>query len=137
MPECLGKLLELPTCTDERGELSFAEGLRQLPFSIERIYWVYNVPEEAQRGGHAHLNCEVVLVAMNGTFSVTLDNGREQHCIVLDTPNKGLYIPKGVWRTLTNFSAGAVCMAMASQPYDENDYVRDYEEFLKIATCLK
>lgn len=132
-----GQLLSLPTCSDERGNLTFSEGGEHIPFPIERVYWVYGVPGNETRGGHAHLVCEVVIVAAKGSFTVVVDNGIQQKEYLLDNPQKGLYIGKGLWRTLHTFSSDALCMVMASRKYEESDYVKDYDLFRQQRECLK
>lgn len=125
------RLIELPKITDPRGNLTVVEGLRQVPFDIKRAYWVYDVPGGEHRGGHAHKRCREFIIALSGSFSVTLDNGNERCSVLLNHPYQGLLVETGVWRTLNDFSSGAVCMVLASEPFDESDYIRDYDEFLE------
>ena len=126
------KTLELPVVSDVRGNLAVAEG-NALPFAIARAYWLYDVPSGSMRGGHAHKSNQQILVALSGSFDVVLDDGKARKTVTLNRPDRGLYIPTGVWRELENFSAGAVCLALASEPSDESEYVRDYGEFLASA----
>jgi hypothetical protein len=125
------RLIELPRITDPRGNLTFVEGGRHVPFEIRRVYYLYDVPGGAERGGHCHKELEQVLIAMSGSFDVLLDDGRERARHHLNRSYYGLYIAPMVWRELDNFSSGSVCLALASAPYDEADYYRDYQTFLQ------
>ena len=124
------QLQEIPKISDPdgRGNLSVIEK-DVLPFTIKRVYYLYDVPSDSSRGGHAHKALRQFLVALSGSFDVILDNGEERRTITLNRPNKGLLIPSGVWRELENFSAGSVCLSLVSEVYDEEDYIRDYAEF--------
>ena len=122
------KFVDLPVVSDVRGNLAVAEN-GALPFAVARVYWLYDVPSGSVRGGHAHRSNQQILVALSGSFDVVLDDGRMRTTTTLNRPDRGLYIPTGVWRELENFSAGAVCLALASEPYDESEYVRDYDAF--------
>ena len=124
-------LIELPKIPDVRGNLTFIENERHIPFKIRRVYYLYDVPGGALRAGHAHKTLEQLLVAMSGSFDVTLDDGHHKEIFQLNRSYLGLYIPPMIWREISNFSSGSVCMALASDFYDEADYYRDYEEFLK------
>ena len=123
-------LLDLPKISDPRGDLTFLEGQQHVPFNIARVYYLYNVPVEAKRGGHAHRNLQQVIFALSGSFRVLLDDGNKKTEVILRNPSVGLYINKMIWREMDLFSQGAVCMVVASTPYEENDYYRDYDEFL-------
>ena len=123
--------LDFPKIEDERGNLTFIEGCRHVPFEIKRVYYLYDVPGGATRAGHAHKTLQQVLVAMSGSFDITLDDGHDRRRYHLNRSYFGLYIPPGVWRDIDNFSSGSVCMALASEPYDEADYYRDHAEFLR------
>lgn len=123
------KLIELPKISDPRGNLTFLEGNAHIPFSIERVYYLYDVPGGAERGGHAHKQLEQLLIAVAGSFDVVIDDGREKKTIHLNRPYQGLYICPMIWRELENFSSGSVCLVLASRPYEEEDYYRDYSEF--------
>lgn len=123
------ELLELPVVHAPEGNLTFVEGGRHVPFDIARIYYLYDVPGGATRGGHAHRELEQVIVAMSGSFEVRLDDGGEQRSVTLNRSYIGLRIVPMIWRELVNFSSGSVCMVFASAPYDESDYYRDYDEF--------
>ena len=131
----LGRLIDLPRITDPRGNLTVAEGMDMVPFDIKRAYWVYDVPGGESRGGHAHKHLSQLLIAVSGSFSVTLDNGREHTTFLLNHPWQGLLIEPNTWRTLDDFSSGAVCLVLASDHYEETDYIYDYNEFLKYVKC--
>jgi len=121
--------IELPQIHDPRGDLTFVEGGNHLPFDIARVYYLYNVPVDAERGGHAHKELEQVVFALSGSFRMKVDDGRTQSEYWLRDPRKGLYISRLVWREMDCFSQGAVCMVLASHRYEESDYYRDYSEF--------
>ncbi len=127
----LGKIIQLPKITDPRGNLTVAEELTNVPFDIRRAYWVYDVPGGESRGGHAHKRLRQLIVALSGSFHVTLDNGYEQKTYLLNHPWEGLLVETKTWRTLDDFSSGAVCMVLASEPYDAADYIEEYDEFLQ------
>jgi acetyltransferase-like isoleucine patch superfamily enzyme len=124
------RLIELPRITDPRGNLTFIEGGGHVPFEIRRVYYLYDVPGGAARGGHAHRQLEQLIVAASGSFEVVLNDGHEERRFSLNRSYFGLYVPRMVWRELENFSSGSVCLVLASQHYDEADYYRDYDEFL-------
>lgn len=125
-----GDLITLPKIIDPRGNLTVVENLKEIPFGVSRVYWVYDVPGGESRGGHAHKHCRELLVAVSGSFDVTLDDGKEKRTFHLNHPYHGLVIDRGVWRTLDDFSSGAVCLVLAEDPFDEDDYIRDHEAFL-------
>ena len=127
----LGKIIELQKVTDPRGNLTVAEGNESIPFSIARAYWVYDVPGGESRGGHAHKKCHEFIIAVSGSFSVTLDDGKEKKTYLLNHPYQGLLVDKMTWRTLEDYSSGAVCLVLASEPFSEEDYIREYDEFIK------
>ena len=108
-----------------------AQAHTDVPFAVKRAYWVYDVPGGECRGGHAHKSCKEVLIALSGSFHVTVDNGEEQKTVLLNHPYQGLLIDTDVWRTLDDFSSGAVCLVLASEPFDEDDYIREYDDFLR------
>jgi WxcM-like, C-terminal len=124
------RLIELPKVADPRGNLTFIEGGRHIPYAIKRVFYLYDVPGGADRGGHALKTCHQFLVAMSGSFDVILDDGFTKKRIHLNRSYYGLYIPPMIWREMDNFSSGAVCMALASEPYSESDYYREYPGFL-------
>ena len=129
----LGKIINLIKITDPRGNLTVAEQCKDVPFEIKRVYWTYDVPGGESRGGHAHRNLQQCIVAMSGSFDVILDDGKgTRETYHLNHPWQGLLIGCGVWRTLEDFSSGAVCMVLASELFDEADYIYDYDEFKKI-----
>ena len=127
------RIIDLPKIAEPRGNLTFIESTRHVPFQIARVYYLYDVPGGAERGGHAHRVLEQFVIATSGSFDVVLDDGRDKARFHLDRPFYGLYIPRMIWRELDNFSSGSVCLALASEYYDESDYFRDYSEFKKVA----
>lgn len=126
----LGKIISLKKIADPRGNLTVAEQLHDVPFAISRVYWTYDIPTDAERGGHAHIHCREVIIAVSGSFTVTLDNGSERKQYLLSRPYEGLFVDTGIWRTLENFSSGAVCLVLAEDPFYEADYIYDYNQFL-------
>ena len=124
------RIIDIRKYTDNRGYLSVIEGGEDIPFEIKRIYYLYMVPEAA-RGAHAHKELQQLLVATSGSVDITLDDGHEKKTFHLDRPWKGLLVVPGLWRDLDNFSGGTVLMCLASEKYDERDYIRDYDEFLE------
>ncbi|MDE5551985.1 MAG: FdtA/QdtA family cupin domain-containing protein [Muribaculaceae bacterium] len=124
-------IITFPKVFDPRGSLSFTEGGRHIPFDIARVYWIYDVPAGESRGSHSHKENQEVIVATGGSFTIHLSDGRRSESFTLNRPYQGLYVPPGYWRTLDNFSSGSVCMVLTSHPYDEDDYIRDYNEFIK------
>ena len=126
------QIIDIPIVHDQRGNLSVVEGGDLVPFDIKRLYYLYDVPGGATRGGHAHKNLRQLIIAASGSFDVVLDNGKTRQKYSLNRSYKGLYIPTMIWREIENFSSGAVCMVLASEHYDESDYIYDYNEFLKL-----
>ena len=124
------KLIDLPKITDPRGNLTFIEGGKHVPFDISRVYYLYDVPGGSERGGHAHKALSQLIIAMSGSFDVVLDDGREKKRFHLNRSYYGLYVCPMMWRELDNFSSGSVCMVIASNCYDEQDYYRDYADFI-------
>ncbi len=124
-------MVDLPKITDPRGNLTFIEAGRHVPFDIRRVYYLYDVPGGAERGGHAHKALHQLIVAMSGSFDVILDDGTDKKRIHLNRSYNGLYVCPMIWRELDNFSSGSVCMVLASNHYDEADYFRNYQEFLR------
>lgn len=126
-------VIQLPKIADPRGNLTFIERGRHIPFKIQRVYWIYDVPGGEVRGGHAYKNLEEVIIALSGSFDVAVDDGSgSEHIYHLNRSYKGLYIPKLTWRQLRHFSTNSVALILASLPYSEDDYIYDYNEFLKL-----
>jgi hypothetical protein len=125
------RIIELPKITERRGNLTFIEGGRHVPFEIRRVYYLYDVPGGAERGGHAHKALHQLIIAMSGSFDVILDDGYEKKRFHLNRSYYGLYVCPMIWRELDNFSSGSVCVVLASNLYDESDYFRDYNPFLR------
>lgn len=125
------ELVSLPKITDPRGNLTFIEAGKHVPFEIQRVYYLYDVPGGAERGGHAHKALHQLIVAMSGSFDVMLDDGAQKKRIHLNRSYSGLYVCPMIWRELDNFSSGSVCMVLASNKYEESDYYRDYGEFMR------
>lgn len=128
----LGRIIALPKMVDPRGNLTVTEAMKQVPFDIRRVYWVYDVPSGESRGGHAHRQCQEMIVALSGSFTVTLNDGNDHQTYLLNHPYQGLLVPTGIWRELNDFSSGAVCLVLASLPFDEADYIRDYDDYRKL-----
>lgn len=126
----LGQIIALKKIADPRGNLTVAEQHHDVPFGISRVYWTYDIPTDAERGGHAHIHCREVIIAVSGSFTVTLDNGSERKQYLLSKPYEGLFVDTGIWRTLENFSSGAVCLVLAEDSFDVNDYIYDYNQYL-------
>lgn len=124
------RIIGLPKIHDARGNLTFIEGFSQIPFNIERVYYLYDVPGGAERGGHAHKGLHQLIIAMSGSFDVILDDGKDKKRVHLNRSYNGLYVCPMIWRELDNFSSGSVCMVLASNRFDEDDYYRDYSEFM-------
>lgn len=127
------QMISLPSIHDPRGNLTFVESKRHIPFPIERVYYLYDVPGGAERGGHAHKNLHQLIIAMSGSFDIHLDDGFSKKIVSLNRSYAGLYICPMIWREIDNFSSGAVCLVLASDFYDEGDYYRDYSEFVVAA----
>lgn len=124
-------IVELPRINDPRGNLTFIEAGRQIPYEIKRAYYLYDVPGGESRGGHAHRELRQLIIAVAGSFDVILDDGYERQRFTLNRSYHGLYIPSMIWREIENFSSGSVCLVLASEFYDEADYLRDYEAFVR------
>jgi dTDP-4-dehydrorhamnose 3,5-epimerase-like enzyme len=125
------RILELPKIHEPRGNLTFVEGGRHVPFEIARVYYLYDVPGGAERGGHAHKDLHQLIIAMSGSFDVVLNDGRDERRIHLNRSYQGLYVCPMIWRELDNFSSGSVCMVLASNHYDEADYYRDHGDYMR------
>ncbi|MBO4721331.1 MAG: WxcM-like domain-containing protein [Muribaculaceae bacterium] len=128
------QVIELDRHQHANGNLSVVENGLQVPFDVKRVYYLYDVPSGEERGGHSHKRLMQFMVAISGSFDVIIDDGFQQRCVTLNRPYKGLLIVPGIWRIINNFSSGAVCMVMASEHYNEDDYVRDYEEFKQLTS---
>ena len=128
------KIINLPKVLDARGNLSFVEQQKHIPFDIKRTYWIYDVPGGESRGGHAYKENQEFIVALSGSFDVVLDNGIEKKIFHLNRSYYGLYVPKGMWREMSNFSTNSLALVLSSIPYSGNDYIRDYDEFLIFST---
>ena len=124
------KLIKIPKIEDPRGNLSVIEN-DVIPFSIKRVYYLYDVPSAAERGGHSHIEQQEFLIALSGSFDVILNDGNDQKTVTLNKPFEGLLITNGIWRELKNFSSGSVCLVIASDVFKEEDYIRDFEVFFK------
>ena len=124
------QLLKLPVVEDQRGNLAFIQE-DVLPFEFKRVYYLFDVPSNAYRGGHSHIAQQETLIALSGSFEVVLQDGLDKKSFILNKPNVGLLIPTGIWRELQNFSSGAVCLVLASGVFKEEDYIRDFDEFLE------
>ena len=126
----LGKIISLQKVVDPRGNLTVAQGMKDIPFHVARVYWTYDVPSGTSRGGHAHKHCREFVIAVSGSFTVTLDHGHEKKSFLLNHPYQGLLIETDIWRTLDDFSSGAVCLVLAEKNFDEADYIRNYDDFI-------
>ncbi len=131
------KIIELPKINEPRGNLTFVEGGNHIPFDIRRVYYLYDVPGGAERGGHAHKGLHQLIVAMSGSFDVVLDDGRNKKRFHLNRSYFGLYVCPMIWRELDNFSSGSVCLVLASNIYEESDYYRDYDEYVSALARLR
>jgi len=127
-------LLELPKIKNRAGNITAIENNNQIPFVINRIFYLYDIPGGESRGAHAHKECHQFLVAVSGSFEVQLDDGKVKKTVMLNQPFRGLHIPPGIWASEVNFSSGAICLVLASHVYSENDYIRDYSEFKNLLT---
>jgi dTDP-4-dehydrorhamnose 3,5-epimerase-like enzyme len=125
------RMISLPKIEDRRGNLTFIEGSAHVPFTIARVYYVYDVPGGSERGGHAHKELQQFIIAMSGSFDVVLDDGKDRKRVHLNRSYSGLYVCPMIWRQLDNFSSGSVCMVLASTRYDEEDYFREYADFMR------
>jgi hypothetical protein len=126
------KIIDLPQVADPRGNLTFIEGKKHVPFEFKRAYYLYDIPGGAERGGHAHKELQQLIIAMSGSFDIVLDDGYVQERLHLNRSYYGLYVGPMIWREMDNFSSGSVCLVLASIYYDESDYYRDYESFLRV-----
>lgn len=122
-------LIELPKICSEKGNISIVENNKIIPFDVNRIYYLYDIPAGSDRGGHAHKELRQLIIAASGSFKIILDDGLNKREVTLNNPNKALLLPPGLWRELIDFSSGSICLVLASQEYNENDYIRNYQEF--------
>lgn len=122
------QLIDITKVHDTRGNLSVIEG-NALPYEMKRVYYLYDIPSGGRRGGHSHKKCQELLVALSGSFDVIINDGNDQKTVSLNKPNIGLLIPNGIWRELENFSSGSVCLVLASEVFEEEDYIRSFEDF--------
>jgi hypothetical protein len=125
-------LIQLPKINLEAGSITAINELRELPFPIKRIYFLYDVPSGVDRGGHAHKELQQLIIAVSGSFDLIVDDGKKKLTFNLNRPSVGVLMPSGLWRELLNFSSGSICLVLASHEYDENDYVREYEQFKRM-----
>jgi len=126
------KTIDLPKIEDPRGNLTFIEEKNHIPFKIKRTYWIYDVPGGQKRGGHAYKKLQEFIIALSGSFDVVIDDGKNKKIFTLNRSYYGLYVPNMLWRSMENFSTNALCLNLASEHYSKNDYLRDYDEFLKL-----
>lgn len=124
-------LIDLPKIQNRSGNITAIENNLDIPFEVKRIFYLYDIPGGESRGAHAHKQCQQFLVAASGSFEVQLDDGIEKKTVMLNQPYKGLYVPPGIWASEINFSSGAICLVMTSDKFEEDDYIRDYQDFLK------
>ena len=127
------EIIQLPRVSDPRGNLSVIEELKDIPFKIERAYWIYDVPGGEKRGGHAYRENQEIIVALSGSFDVVLDDGKQRRTYSLNRSYNGLFVPGGVWREMENFSTNSLALVLSSTQYDQGDYIHDYQEFLAFA----
>jgi dTDP-4-dehydrorhamnose 3,5-epimerase-like enzyme len=125
------RTMQLPKIADDRGNLTFVESERHVPFLLQRAYWIYDVPGGEYRGGHANRTLREFVIALSGSFDVALDDGENSKVVALNRSYLGLYVPPGIWRQFRNFSTNAVALILASGPYDENDYIRDHDDYVR------
>ncbi|MBP6754971.1 MAG: WxcM-like domain-containing protein [Bacteroidia bacterium] len=125
-------VIDVSKVHNEAGNITVAENMKNIPFEVKRVYYLYDIPGGEARGGHAHYELEQYIIAVSGSFDVILSDGQNRKTVTLNRPNIALHIVPGLWRELDNFSSGSVCLVLASLKYDESDYIRDYGEFLKI-----
>lgn len=127
------RIIDLPRIRHNGGTITFAQNDPNALFDIKRVYYLYDIPGDSERGGHSHRDIQVIIMAVSGCFDVTVNDGHNTRTFTLNRPYRGLYIPGGIWRHLDNFSSGSVCLVLASEKYDEADYVRDYDQFLELS----
>lgn len=131
------ELTELPRIVDPRGSLTFLDSFAQVPFEIKRVFYTYDVPPGEDRGAHAHKQLQEFLIAISGSFEVVLDDGKERRTFLLDRPTRGIHVPAGMWVAQQNFSPDGICLVMASLPYDDSDYIRNYDDYQRYIKGLQ
>ena len=131
------RIIELPKVHFKAGNMSIADGIKEVPFKVERVFWIYDIPAGEARGAHSHRECHQFIIAASGSFEVEVDDGDEKKLIYLNRPFHGLHIPPGIWAHELNFSAGAICLVLTSMPFDDNEYIKDYEEFRRFVVSGK
>lgn len=124
-------MIDLPKVNNRSGNITVIENNTEIPFEVKRIFYLYDIPGGESRGAHAHKECHQFLVSASGSFEVHLDDGIEKKIVMLNQPYKGLFVPPGIWASENNFSSGAICLVMTSDKFDKDDYIRDYQDFLK------
>jgi oxalate decarboxylase/phosphoglucose isomerase-like protein (cupin superfamily) len=124
-------IYELPQIKSREGSISFVDNLKEFPFEVKRVFYLYDIPGGESRGAHSHKECHQFIIAVSGSFEVQLDDGKIKRTVMLNQPSKGLHIPPGIWAFEVNFSSGVICLVLTSKKYNENDYIRNYEEFLE------
>ena len=122
-------IIELPKVHFKAGNMSIADGINEVPFKVDRVFWIYDIPAGESRGAHAHKECHQFIIAASGSFEVEADNGTEKKTFYLNRPFYGLHVPPGIWAHEFNFSAGAICLVLTSHPYDDGDYIKSYDEY--------
>jgi len=130
------KIIQFPKIYDPRGNLTFLEGREHIPFTISRVYWLYDVPGGETRGGHAYKKLQEIVISLSGSFDLILDDGRDKWKFSLNRSYFGVYVPNMIWRTLENFSTNSFCLILSSLPFSEEDYLRDYKEFKKLKSSI-
>lgn len=131
------RIIELMRNTHRNGALSVIENNEDIPFTTKRVYYLYDIPGDAERGGHAHCDNQSLIIAVSGCFTITLNDGKATKSFILNRPYKALYVPAGLWREINEFSSGSVCLVLTSEIYSEDDYVRDYDEFLNLTEAKR
>ncbi len=126
------KIVELPKINNLAGNITVVENMKNIPFEVKRVYYLYDLPGGSERGGHAHKKLQQFIIAISGSFDVLVNDGENEKIVHLDRPYFGLHLRNGIWRELVNFSSGSVCLVLASEKYDESDYIRTYDEYLKV-----
>lgn len=126
------RIVDLPRIRHDNGSLTFFQNSPEAPFPVKRVFYLYDIPGDSERGGHSHHQAQELIVALSGCFDVVLNDGHQSRRFTLNRPYRGLYIPAGIWRELNNFSSGSVCLVLTSEKFDEDDYVREFDRFLEL-----